>query len=113
MADSQSGISQGMRAIIRRKLSQGESADSIDRYFVSRYGQKILLAPPASGIGNIAWLGPPFLVLGGVGLLATLIMDWRGRSRHLPEGARDEYIERVRAELRSGFSGYQGRDDGI
>lgn len=102
VADSQSGISKGIRAIIRRKLAQGQSADSIKHYFVARYGNRILLAPPSSGIGSVAWLAPPLLVAGGVGLLLTLIADWRARSRiPLPAGA-DIYLERVRYELAQG-----------
>lgn len=101
VADSQSGISQGMRAIIRRKLQAGESTAAIRQYFVARYGNKILLAPPAAGIGGVAWLAPPLLLLGGIGLLAILIVDWRARSR-LPLAAPDErYLERVRVELSS------------
>jgi cytochrome c-type biogenesis protein CcmH len=99
VADSESGISQGMRAIIRRKLAQGESSDSIKRYFVARYGNKILLAPPSSGIGTVAWLAPPLLVLGGMGLLLTLVLDWRSRSRIPVSSAGTGYLERVRAEL--------------
>jgi cytochrome c-type biogenesis protein CcmH len=88
-----------MRAIIRRKLAQGESSDSIKRYFVARYGNKILLAPPSSGIGTVAWLAPPLLVLGGMGLLLTLVLDWRSRSRIPVSSAGAGYLERVRAEL--------------
>lgn len=99
VADSQAGISQGMRAIIRRKLSQGQSPDAIKQYFVARYGNKILLAPPSTGIGDVAWLAPPLLVVGGFGLLLTMVYDWRSRSR-LPPAATDAgYLARVRAEL--------------
>jgi cytochrome c-type biogenesis protein CcmH len=91
-----------MRAIIRHKLAQGESPDSIKRYFVSRYGNKILLAPPSSGIGSVAWFAPPLLVLGGMGLLLTLVFDWRSRSRVPVSSSGAEYLERVRAELSRG-----------
>ncbi len=104
VADSQSGISQGMRAIIRRKLMAGQSPDSIKQYFVARYGNKILLAPPSNGIGDVAWLAPPLLIAGGVGLLITLVIDWRSRSRVPLSSIGDGYLERVRAELASGES---------
>jgi cytochrome c-type biogenesis protein CcmH len=102
VADSESGISKGMRAIIRRKLAKGQSSDSIKRYFAARYGNKILLAPPASGIGGVAWLAPPLLVAGGMGLLLTLVFDWRSRSRVPLSPTGEGYLERVRAELSSG-----------
>lgn len=99
VADSESGISQGMRVIIRRKLSEGQSSDSIKHYFVARYGNKILLAPPSSGIGDVAWLAPPLLVAGGMGLLLTLVFDWRSRSRMPLAPTSDVYLARVRTEL--------------
>lgn len=99
VADSESGISQGMRAIIRRKLAAGQSPDSIKQYFVARYGNKILLAPPSNGIGDVAWLAPPLLVAGGLGLLITLVFDWRSRSRVPLSSIGDSYLERVRFEL--------------
>src|SRR5947209_18433917 len=108
VADSQSGISQGMRAIIRRKLMAGQSPDFIKQYFVARYGDTILLAPPSSGIGGVAWLAPPLLVAGGMGLLITLVIDWRSRSRVPLSPIGDGYLERVRAELESDES--QERD---
>ena len=101
VADSQSGISQGMRAIIRRKLMAGQSPASIKQYFVARYGNTILLAPPSNGIGDVAWLAPPLLVAGGMGLLITLVFDWRSRSRVPLSSIGDGYLERVRAELES------------
>ena len=99
VADSESGISQGMRAIIRQKLLQGESSDSIKHYFVARYGTKILLAPPANGIGSLAWLAPPLLVVGGMGLVATLVFDWRSRSRAPLSAPGPRYLDRVKVEL--------------
>jgi cytochrome c-type biogenesis protein CcmH len=98
VADSPSDISKAMRVLIRRKLAEGESSAQIKAYFVGRYGQWILLAPPSSGIGDLAWLGPPLLILGGAGLLLTLAADWRRRARS-PTTADLTYVERVRQEL--------------
>jgi cytochrome c-type biogenesis protein CcmH len=99
VADSPSGFSQGIRGEIRGRLKAGESPDQIKRFLVSKYGDKILLAPPASGIGSVAWLAPPVLVLAGTVLLVMLVLDWRQRGRRPSAAVRDEYLERVRAEL--------------
>jgi cytochrome c-type biogenesis protein CcmH len=104
VADSPSGFSQGIRAEIRRRLQAGQSPDQIERFLVSKYGDKILLAPPQSGIGDLAWLAPPVLVLAGAVLLVMLVLDWRQRGRTPSEAVRDEYLERVRAELAAGAS---------
>jgi cytochrome c-type biogenesis protein CcmH len=102
VADSPSQISKDMRATIRRRLAAGESPDSIKSYFVSRYGNWILLAPPASGVGNLAWLAPPLLLLGGLGLLITLIANWRKRAKTEIPKTGAPYLERVQAELEKG-----------
>lgn len=99
VADSPSDIARAMRGMIRQRIARGQSADAIKSYFVSRYGAWILLAPPASGVGSLAWLAPPLLVLGGVGLLLTLVAGWRRRGEDRSPGAKATYLERVRAEL--------------
>jgi cytochrome c-type biogenesis protein CcmH len=99
VADSNSRFSQAIRRLIRDRLRQGQSMDQIKSYLVSRYGNSILLSPPSAGIGSLAWIGPPLLILGGLGLLATLVTDWRRKGRGPVHVARAEYIERVRAEL--------------
>jgi cytochrome c-type biogenesis protein CcmH len=102
VADSSAGISQAMRAIIRRRLSESESPNEITTYFVSKYGTWILLAPPSSGIGSLAWVAPPLLALGGLALFAALIADWRRRARAPEPVARGEYLARARAEAYRG-----------
>jgi cytochrome c-type biogenesis protein CcmH/NrfF len=99
VADSSSGISQAIRGIIHQQLASGRSAGQIRAYFVSKYGTWILLAPPSSGIGALAWLGPPLLAAGGLALLVTLVADWRRRGRKKTGAAKSEYLERVRTEM--------------
>lgn len=102
VADSPSGFAAGIRGLIRRDLRAGQTPDQIDAFLVSRYGDRILMAPPNAGIGRIAWLAPPLLVVGGLALLLALIVDWRRRGRAPLTSARQEYLERVRAELAAG-----------
>jgi cytochrome c-type biogenesis protein CcmH len=97
VADSPSDISKAIRADIRRRLSQGESASAIKTYLLTRY-PNISLAPSTSGIGSIAWVTPPLLLLAGVCLLAILVTDWRTRGRRRAS-AGDSYVKRVRAEV--------------
>lgn len=62
-----------MRDIIRERLVQGESPDQIRAYFVSRYGDFILLKPRAFGLNLLLWGGPfLLLVIGGTFLFRTL-----------------------------------------
>ena len=100
VADSPSDFSKTVRALIRQRLQQGQSGDQIEAYLVSRYGDRILMAPPTHGIGDIAWLAPLLLVMGGLGLLVTLVADWQRHGRDTAQ-VDDVYLERVRAELTS------------
>ncbi|MFQ5780529.1 MAG: cytochrome c-type biogenesis protein CcmH [Nitrospiria bacterium] len=62
-----------MREIIRERLIAGESPDEIRAYFVSRYGDFILLKPRVVGLNWLLWVGPFFLLsLGGVFLYRAL-----------------------------------------
>lgn len=102
VADSPSDIARAMRAEIRQRLREGQSPGRIERYFISKYGDWILLAPPQQGVARLAWIAPPLLVLGGIGLLLTLLLAWRGR-QPVARGEIDQvYLERVRAEFAAG-----------
>lgn len=62
-----------MRDIVRERLIQGESPDQIRAYFVSRYGDYILLKPRAFGLNLLLWGGPfLLLIIGGIFLFRTL-----------------------------------------
>src|SRR5574337_478685 len=58
VADSPSEMATQMREVIHEKLKNGESPDQIRNYFVSRYGEWILLSPARQGFNWLAWLLP-------------------------------------------------------
>ncbi len=63
VAVSQAGIAKDMRALIRQQLRAGKSRKEIVDYFVSRYGDYVLLKPPFDVAGTVIWLAPLFLFL--------------------------------------------------
>ncbi len=67
VAESTSELAAQMRAVIREKLARGESEEAVVAYFVERYGQSVLAAPPRAGAGWLLWLAPAVLVGGGAG----------------------------------------------
>lgn len=65
VAESQAELAQDMRAIIRERLEAGADEAQIVDYFVARYGDYVLMQPPARGAGLVLWLIPPALLLAG------------------------------------------------
>ena len=57
-AESNAGVSQEMRRQIAEMLKEGKSEEAIKQYFVERYGEWILYAPPKRGINWLLWLAP-------------------------------------------------------
>ena len=101
VADSNSDVAASIRGVIRQRMQQGESDQQITNFLESRY-PGISLAPSTSGIGRLAWIAPPLLILGGLGLLAALVANWRSRSEREPVIVDQEYVRRVRSELAAG-----------
>ena len=97
VADSPSQLATQMRGIIRAKLEAGEDRDSILAYFVDRYGEGILMAPPRSGAGAAIWLAP---YVAGLAVLALVVWMFRRRRSapdpaEAPDPALGSYLEEV------------------
>lgn len=63
VAVSQADLAKDMRALIRQQLRAGKSRKEIVAYFVSRYGDYVLLKPPFDAAGSVVWLGPLLLAV--------------------------------------------------
>lgn len=105
VADSPSEMAKQMRDLIRERLLAGESPQAIRAYFVSKYGDWILLDPPKRGFNLVAWTLPFLAVIGGcVGVLFA-VRRWVRRgtaqaARSGSEGVDPQYLERARREIR-------------
>lgn len=62
IVESNAELSREMHRVVRDKLAAGETPAEIEAYFVSRYGEWILLRPQARGI-NLLVYGLPLVVL--------------------------------------------------
>jgi len=89
--DSPSELSQQMRALVRDQLRAGKSPDDVKRYFVSKYGEWILLSPPAHGVNTLIYALPlAALAFGGI-LIALAVRRWtHAPSTTEPRTARDQ-----------------------
>jgi len=78
--DSQSGLADEMRKIIREQLEAGRGNDEIVGYFVARYGESVRLAPDVGGVQLWAWI-LPFLAFGaGMAVVSLAIRRWHRAS---------------------------------
>jgi cytochrome c-type biogenesis protein CcmH len=81
--DSDAPIARDLRVLLRERLTSGDSDAAAVAYIVDRYGEFVLLNPPAQGSTLLLWLaGPAMLLAGGAVAFASL----RARSR-APETA--------------------------
>jgi cytochrome c-type biogenesis protein CcmH len=98
-----------MRAEIRQKLEQGWTKAQIKQYYVERYGDRVVGAPPAHGWNWLMYVIPPAAILA----LAWIFYNsfrFRKRSSPIPDAqsletqgpaaAVDDYVARLEAELK-------------
>lgn len=74
--ESNAKLARQMREVIRDRLQQGETPDEIRAYFVSRYGDYILLKPRKTGWNWTLWLGPFVMLAVGAVLLTLRLRRW-------------------------------------
>ena len=99
VADSPSDLAKEMRNLIREQVEQGKSRQEIQDYFVSRYGEFVLLAPPKHGFNLLVWV-LPFLALAiGAGGVYLVARRWATRPPEGPPPVDPAYLDRVRREL--------------
>ena len=111
VADSPSGLANEMREVIRGKLKAGESREQIETYFVSKYGEWILLAPMKKGFNLLAWILPFVGIVAGAFAVVFMTRRWAGGEGEGAAGPEEavpattadpedvRYRERLRREL--------------
>ncbi|MFQ5830674.1 MAG: cytochrome c-type biogenesis protein CcmH [Candidatus Methylomirabilia bacterium] len=99
VADSPSELAQQMRGVIREQLEAGRTPEEIRAYFVSKYGEWVLLSPKPRGLNLLIYVGPFLAVAAGVGWAIRVIRRWTHQSRQRERPAVDPaLLARVRQE---------------
>jgi len=99
VADSPSDLAKEMRNRVREMVEQGKSREEIQAYFVSRYGEFVLLSPPKRGFNLLVW-GLPFVaILVGGGAVFLIVRRWSAARPGEQARVDPAYAERVRREL--------------
>lgn len=107
VADSPSEMAQQMRAIVREQVEAGKTPEQIKDFFVSKYGQWVLLKPKTTGFSALLWILPyAILVMGIVGAL-WFVRRWTkktnsandiAKNETLSESARDQWLRQEFAQ---------------
>ena len=109
VAESNSELATQMRAIIKQKLEEGESKEEIIAYFVNRYGETILGAPPPKGANWLIWVLPALaLLFGGAGIAIFLHKSKSEKDKRKTKAifnepqvqAESKYLEKLDEELK-------------
>jgi len=119
IADSPASMARAQLDRVRELVAEGKSDEEIRDYFVARYGEWVLLEPPAHGVNLLVWVMPGVLVMGGLVLIVSYVRSAGPKPSPVGPGlnapgpaaggvaaggspagqAGDPYLDAVRAEL--------------
>lgn len=77
VAGSDSAAARAIRSEIARRVSDGESADTIRDAIAATYGEDVLLTPSRSGLAGIVWVLPVAALVLGLAGLSAAFARWR------------------------------------
>lgn len=93
VADSPSEMARQMRDLVRERLAAGETPEQVKAYFVERYGEWVLLAPPKEGFALLAWVLPLGALVGGFGVALLVLRRWTVRGRAMAAARGDDDMD--------------------
>ena len=95
--ESNAPAAQAIRGEIARRIRSGESDGEIRSYLVSRYGEKILLNPPDSGLASLVWVLPVAgVIIASASVAAAL---WRWEKAAVPTPSTPSKLKRSRLRI--------------
>jgi cytochrome c-type biogenesis protein CcmH len=95
--DSPSPLAQEMKGVVREQLRAGRTPEQVKAYFVSKYGEWILLEPEPRGFNLAVYLLPLVMLVAGAILIFFLARKW---SRSGTATAKVPEEEELEPELR-------------
>ncbi len=71
--ESDADLARDIRVLVRERLTRGDNDKQVVDYIVSRYGDFVLLKPPFKRSTYVLWLGPFFIFLIGIVVVAAFV----------------------------------------
>lgn len=102
-------VSPSMHRDVLALVSGGYSAQEIIDAFVGTYGERVLMAPSASGFNLLGWMAPFIALAGGATFVAVVLRNWQKTNRPAvvaptksarSEDATDDELARLEAAVR-------------
>ncbi len=100
VAESESVAAKEIRADIARRVDDGETDDQIRAYYVSRYGEDVLLTPPSEGVAGLVWVIPVAGAIMALAALAFVFRRWQRRPKVHATDADRVLVDRALREER-------------
>ena len=97
--DSDAGFSASIKGKIRELMKQGESDEEILAYFVERYGEWILRAPPVSGFNMVLWVLPGAAIVTGLLWVLYRSKNWVEKPTKEMTGLTPEEEQKIMDDL--------------
>lgn len=88
--DSNAGFARDMRILLRERISAGDTDDEARAWIVARYGEYVLLMPPAHGSNWLLYAAGPALLLAGLGIGAAYLARRQGAPDPVPLSAAEQ-----------------------
>ena len=96
--DSDAPLAADLRAIVRERLTAGDTNEEVMAYVVARYGNFVLLKPPLDMQTILLWSAPLLVLIpGGLGL--ALYLRRRGRASAAEPTPRTAEEQRTLADI--------------
>jgi cytochrome c-type biogenesis protein CcmH len=90
--DSDAQLARDLRILLRERLVAGDTDEEAVAFLVDRYGEYVLLNPPATGANILLWIAGPAMLLAGAGIAFA---TFRRRGTTAAEGLNAEEAARV------------------
>jgi cytochrome c-type biogenesis protein CcmH len=88
--ESNAGLARDLRLLVRERLVAGDTDAEVIDFVVERYGEYVLLSPPATGSTLLLWGAPVALLLLGGGIAAAYVTRQRSDAPQAETLSEDE-----------------------